>query len=69
MFSVKILLLLLHEDREKRKTHVSDFISNPAITPTLAGKSALERFRLFKDLLLVPLVKKANFATLLKRFL
>ena len=44
MISVKILLLLLNEDREKRTTHVSDFISDPAITPTLVVKSSLERF-------------------------
>ena len=64
MFLVKIILLLLNEDREKRTTHVSDFNSDLAITPN----SALERFRLFKDLLLVHLVVKANFAMFLRRF-
>ena len=31
--------------------HAMDFISDQAITPTLAGKSAFERVHLFKVLL------------------
>ena len=36
------------ENRERRKRHAIDLISNQAFTPTLAGKSALELVHLFK---------------------
>ena len=63
MLSVK-LLLRLTEDRE----NVFDFSSNPAITPTLISKSALEHVRLFGNVLLVPTVQKAKFRNVYKTF-
>ena len=68
MLLVNIRLLLLLETREKCKVHVLDFIIILAIIPTLVGKFSLELIRLFKDLLLVPIVRKASFRNVFKTF-
>ena len=65
MLSVKILLLLQTENRERRKI---DFIGNRTSTPFSVGKSALEFVCLSKDLLLHSFSKWLNFATFLKHF-
>ena len=52
-----------------RKLHVMDFISNQAIIPILVSKSALDRVRLFEDLLLVPIFQMADFRNFCKTFI
>ena len=55
-----MLLLLSIGNREKRKIHIMDFKQ-----PGNHSQSAFDLFRLFTELLLVPIVQMAKFRNLL----
>ena len=54
---MQILLLLLIENREKRKFYVIDFVSNMASDHTSAGKFMLEAVHVHNDNCRYPLSK------------
>ena len=65
LLSAQLILIIFNEDRGEGRTLDLDFNCNPAIIATLIGKYALERVRLFKDLLLVPLLIKVKYQSVL----